>query len=374
MAAKPVTESLETGTRARLRRGLRIATLVIAAVIVCGLGLAHLLDHLDRYEPPGAQLVAFGALVAVLAGEAVLLSRRRPWGNLRFAAIALILAAAVLSYATLPEGRTSTTVDWMFGAANWAGLVVLLDRPPRTIGAFLLAHELTAILNLVLFDEPSRDAWLRLATGSVNVVGYPLCVAMISGALGRVGLAAARAERELERTRTEEAIAAESHRRRQRRFEELADTTVPLLTGLADGSLPPTDTGVKRRCAIEAARMRRLFAQVDVVDDPLLHELRNCADVADRKGVEVELDTSGRVPELPPEVRRELTEAALTALATAESCARVTVAASPELVSLSVVADCGALELTAGPSGRVLVETFHDDELTWMEATWTPVR
>lgn len=75
-----------------------------------------------------------------------------------------MLAASVLSYATLPEGRTSTTVDWMFGAANWVGVVVLLDRPLRASGAFLLAHELTALLNLLLLDQPSPQALARFAT------------------------------------------------------------------------------------------------------------------------------------------------------------------------------------------------------------------
>ena len=41
--------------------------------------------------------------------------------------------------------------------------------------------------------------------------------------------------------------------------------------------------------------MRRLFAETDMVTNPLLHELRHCADIADRKGVVVELDARGHV-------------------------------------------------------------------------------
>lgn len=359
-------------TRATLHRGLRIATLAIAAIIVCGPGLTNLLRRLDRYESQTAQLVAFATLVAILAAEAVLLTMGRPWGRLRVPAVGLILAASALSSVTLPAGRTSTTVDWIFGAANWVGIVVLLDRPLRSLLAFLAAHELTALGNLLLLDEPSRAALLRFATGSVNVIGYPLCVAVVTIGLRRIATAAGRAAAQLERVRTAEAIAVESHRHRAQRFAALSGTTVPLLEGLARGSLSPGDADVQRRSAIEAARMRRLFAEIDTAADPLLHELRHCADIADRKGVVVEFDARGRCPELAVAVRRDLTEAALTALATAASWARVTVIGEPALVSVNVVADCAELSPPPPATAEVRIGTLRDDGRIWMEATWQP--
>ena len=85
------------------------------------LGLINLLRHLDSHDVPAAQFGAFAALTAVLATEAVLVVRQRPWGALRWPAVAVVLAASALSYLTLPDGKTSTTVDWLFGAANWVG-------------------------------------------------------------------------------------------------------------------------------------------------------------------------------------------------------------------------------------------------------------
>jgi len=239
--------------------------------------------------------------------------------------------------------------------------------------AFLVTHELLALLNLLLFHEVDRSSLARFATGSVTVFGLPLCVAVVAAVLGRIAVAAATATRELERVRTEEAVAVALHRRRAQRFTELAGTTVPLLEGLADGSLTPADPVVRRGCAIEAARMRRLFAESDTVENPLLHELRYCADIADRKGVEVELDARGRWPVPPVAVRRDLTDAALTALATAGSWARVTVVGSTDLVSVNVVADCGELTVAPPATPDVRVETFGDDGTTWMEAQWQPV-
>ncbi len=360
--------------RSQVPHGLRIATLLISAVIALGLGGANMVRHLAAYELPLVQLGSYAVLGAVLAVETVLVVRRRPWGRLRGLAIVVVLAASALSAVTLPDGRTSTTVDWMFGATNFVGLAVLHDRRLRSVGAFLLAHELIALLNLFLFHDVTRDALLRLATGSVNVIGVPLCVAVGAAAVRRIHAEAEASRREIERVHTEEAVAAELHQRRQQRFAELSGTTVPLLEGFVDGSLSAEDDNVQRRCAIEAARMRRLFAEADEVADPLLHELRHCADIADRKGVVVELDARGKWPTPPREVRRELTEAALTALATAVSWARVTVVGDADLVSVGVVADCGAVRIPPPAIPGVQVETFSNEKMVWIEVRWQPTR
>ncbi len=360
--------------RSQVLHGLRIATLLVSAVIALGLGGANMVRHLAEYELPLVQVGSYAVLGAVFAVEAVLLVLRRPWGQMRRLAIAVILAASALSAVTLPDGQTSTTAEWMFGAANFAGIAVLHDRSLRTVGAFLLAHESIALINLFLFHDVSRDALLRLATGSVNVIGVPLCLAVGAAAVRRIHAETEAARREIERVRTEEAVAAESHRRRRQRFAELSGTTVPLLEGLAGGSLRPEDPDVQRRCAIEAARMRRLFAEVDEVANPLLHELGYCADIADRKGVVVELDSRGQWPTPPREVRRDLTEAALTALATAASWARVTVVGDADLVSVNVVADCSAVDIPRPATPGVSVDTFSNEAMVWIEVQWQPTR
>jgi hypothetical protein len=346
--------------------------LLVTVATTFALGLPALLRELHRFDVPVLQFVSFGALVAVLAVEAVLVVRRRPWRGARWAAIAVVLAATLLSYADLPHNRTSTGTDWVFGIANWAGLVVLLDRPLRTQMAFLVTHEALALANLLLFHDVSRSSLARFATGSVSVFGMPLCFAVVAAVLRRISTEAAAATRELERVRTAEAVAVNAHRRRTQRFAELSTTTVPLLEGLADASLDPSAPEVRRRCSIEAARMRRLFAETDTVANPLMHELRHCADIADRKGVEVELDARGVWPVPPVPVRRALTDTALTTLATASSWARVTVIGSSEEVSVNVVADC---EEPAGPVHTrpdVRVATFGTAGTIWTEATWRP--
>ncbi|MFI7117018.1 hypothetical protein [Amycolatopsis sp. NPDC049868] len=359
-------------TQEQLRRGLRIAVLLVAILTVDVLGLSNLSRGLKSHDLPAVQFAALAALTAVLAVEVVLVVRRRPWGRARRLAIVIVLAASTLAYLTLPAGKTATTVDWLFGAANWAGVVVLLDRPLRTMLVFLLTHESLALANLLVFHDVNRTVLARFVTGSVTVFGLPLCVAVVAAMLGRIGARAASATRELERLRTAEAAAAGAHGRRTQRIAELADTTVPLLAGLADGSLLPSDPLVQRGCAIEAARMRRLFAETDAVENPLLHELRHCADIADRKGVEVDLDVRGHWPVPPVAVRRDLTDAALTALATAGSWARVTVTGGAGLVSVNVVADCVEPIVSTPATPDVRVEIFDGDGTVWMEARWQP--
>src|SRR4051812_39863509 len=88
--------------------------------------------------------------------------------------------------------------------------------------------------------------------------------------------------------------------------------------------------------------MRRLFAEADDVDDPLLHDLRACAALAGRRGAAGGLATPGSWPVLPRELRRGLTDAPLAALATAGLSARVTVVGTPAGVAVSVVTEADA--------------------------------
>ena len=177
----------------------------------------------------------------------------------------------------------------------------------------------------------------------------------------------ARAVRDRERQRTADAVAERLHRDRRQRYAGL--DTVPLLAGLAAGVLDPTDEQVRTRCAVEAGRLRRLFAERDEAPDPLLHELRSCVDTAERRGLTVYLGTRGARPEPPLRVRRALTEPLLTVLATARSQARITLIGSPATVTVSVVAD-GDVPCPPAGNGEVTVTHLEEDGRHWVEATW----
>ena len=116
----------------------------------------------------------------------------------------------------------------------------------------------------------------------------------------------------------------------------------------------------------------RLFAETDDVSAPLLHELRHCVDIADRRGVLVELHTSGSWTEPPLEVRRALTDGPLAALATAATWARVTVVGTPDAVAVTAVSDSGRLDLPPVRHPTVNVTTGLDRQIFLVEAKWAP--
>lgn len=363
--------AIERSTRAELMSRLRVGILAAASGGLMLLCLPNMLRDWKLYEPAWAQVVSFVMLAGVLAVEAALVVRGRLWPlRWQWPALGVVLLASVVSYATLPYGHAASAGDWIFGEATWVGLVVLLSRPLPVHLGFLGLHWSIALVNMLLSTDVGRAMVLRFATGSVGVIGYPLCMAVTAAAFRGIARAAARAKWQTEQVAIAEAAAAESHLRRQQRFADLDVSTMPLLEGLASGRLDPADPRVQRDCAVEAARMRRLFAEVDVVPNPLLHELRHCAEVADRKGVLVELDARGEWPDLPLPVRRDLTEAALTVLATAASWARVTVVGDPDSVSVNVLADCGPLDLPLPATPGVRLESFNTAERLWVEVRW----
>jgi hypothetical protein len=185
--------------------------------------------------------------------------------------------------------------------------------------------------------------------------------------------AAAVAEAEAAVRRQRE-IADELHAGRRDRYLALHRSVGPLLSGLADGELDPGDREVRHRCAVEASRLRRLFAETDDVVDPLLHELRACSYIADQRGVLVDLQVLGRLPGLDRPVRRALTEAPLLALAGAERHARVTVVGRSDEVAVSVLVDppgqVGVAEPTPVMESAVTVTMLDAADRRWVEARW----
>jgi hypothetical protein len=357
-------------TAQRFLLGLRLAALLITVVILLSLSLPNLVRSLPHYRPAWVQVTAFVVVSAILVIEGVLALRRSGWGPLRWAAVVSTIAADVAGYASLPEHGAITLADWAFGNIGWVGVILLVDRRLWELIAFLTLHESITVTALVLSGGVDRTTLLSAAALSINTVGFPLAGAVAATALRSIARAAEDAAHQAEQVRLAEAIADGLHERRRQRFANIYNTTVPLLHGLASKSLDPHDDSVQRRCAIEAARMRRLFAEIDVVPNPLVHELRHCADVADRKGILVELDSRGHWPDPPLEIRRALTEAPLAALATARSWARVTVVGTDELLSVSVIADCGQIDLPTIAVDGAQIKTILDHDILWVETQW----
>ncbi|UCM89395.1 sensor histidine kinase [Streptomyces marincola] len=323
-----------------LFRGLRHAGLVILAVIHFALALPSLLGSLPGYSHPPLQVAAFCVLTGVLLVTAAYLLRGRPWPA-RWPAPALgaVLAASVAATSQLPADDFLRTPHWSFLEAGWFGVVLLGHRGFQAVGAFIAGHLALMIGLLYAAGAPSRPDAAGMALSALAVCGFQVAVVLGLGLLRDRTDAIAAAARDRESLRIRATAALHIHADQRERYRALQATVLPLLGALARGTADPEDPAVRRACAREATRLRRLFAESDYAGDQLIHELRACIDVAERAGVTVSLAVRGEPLHLPQEVRRALTDPVIAALAAARHTARATVVRAPGQVRVGVVID-----------------------------------
>lgn len=266
----PNVDSLQSlpGATAHFLYGLRIGVIAVVATVLASLSLTR---NPAVYRPLWGQVAVFALIMIILAIEAYLAYQRRGWGRVRWIGIAATLAATVASCLSLPPGGAATSADWAYGLVGWVGVIFLLEPPLRELVAFLVAVAGINLYSLTLTPNLGTDAYFNFMSASIGTIGYPLAVGVGAAVLRCVAGQAYDASQRSAQIRVEESLADALHEFRQRRFDDLSRSALPLLRGLADGHLDPDDAGVQRACAVEAARMRRLFAESDDVPDQLLH-------------------------------------------------------------------------------------------------------
>jgi hypothetical protein len=191
-------------------------------------------------------------------------------------------------------------------------------------------------------------------------------VRALDAAAGQAAAAARSEHAARERAATAEIIRVARHAR----WLALQESTAPLVAELAAGTADPGDPRTRARCAVQAARLRRLLAEGDEVPGSLVHELHASADVAERRGVAVEIETAGLLPQVPGPARRVITDAAIAILTAARSQARITLAAVAVGIAVSFVADTGALVRLPAAGEGVAIDHQQDAGLLWAEARW----
>ncbi|WP_327371767.1 sensor histidine kinase [Streptomyces sp. NBC_01217] len=367
--------------RGQLLHGAQLAALLISLLSQFTLSLQQLTAYQGVYRPAWAQTAAFVCLVVVaITGATYLLRGRRIPPRVRWWGLCSVLAVSAICAFTLPPEQSTGAPDWAFGVVGWHALFLLADLRVRVFAAFLGAHVGLNATAVSLSGAPTIAQWATMGISTIGSCGFQLSVGvlmtyLLHGTAPAAGTAAAR-EEEL---RTRERIHEDMQRDHKERYRALTATTVPLLVGLGHGVLSPHDEEVRLRCGVEAARMRRLFAESDAVLDPLLNELRACVEVAEHQGVTVSLAVRGQPGEVPVEVRRELADPVAVILGRTRSTARVTVVWTPRAVRVSVVSeDCadgpGTAEV-AQAHGRatdanVTVARTARGGSVWVEAGW----
>ncbi|OLT41362.1 hypothetical protein BJF85_23800 [Saccharomonospora sp. CUA-673] len=360
--------------RDRLLRGAQLVALIVAVTIQITNCLPQLIANQHRFGPWWMEVAGFTALTAVAGVMGAMLLRRRSWSHrLAFLLAGICIAASVVASIPVPARLLLVADDWSFGIAGWYIVALLLRTRLPVITGFLGLHAATTVAEIAVKGMPERYIAALMGLAAVSVLGVQIAVALLAALLGRTAAAAGKAAEREERTRIDEEVGELTHRDHQERYARLLDTTVPLLTGLAYGTLDADDDTVRRRSAVEAARMRQLFAETDDVSDRLLHELRAGIDIAQRQGVSVQLAVRGEIRDVPHPARRELVDTAATALASARTTARATVMRTPTAVRVSVVADAPhdtATTIERAPRTHTRVTTTTNDRTLWTEAVW----
>lgn len=367
--AAPATVQPAAVLLARYGRAFDIAiVVVVAGWQVAGAG-SQLLPDRALYGSFAFQCAAWLVIAAAIAAGSVRLLRGRtgpPWGW----ALAGVALAASTAVALDCRGGDLLRADWAWGAAGWVGVLVLLRRPLAEVAGFLAVEALAtfAVLAHAGLDRAGLAGFITILAQSVAI---QLVVAGAARSLGATAREAAQAAQGEAAAREQEVIAGRLRADRLARWAALHETAGPLLRGLAAGTADPADPDIRRACAVEAARLRRLMAESDDSPGPLVHELHACADVAEQRGVAVDIEAVGTLPGVPAHVRRVITDTAIAVLTTARSQARVTLTALAEGVAVSLVADCPDRPALPAAAGGIILEQERDQHNLWVEARWT---
>ncbi len=356
-----------TYLRDRLLVTIRAVLLTVALTMQFGV-YGHL--FLTRWRDLGSEVVVYLVLAVTGLGGAVFLAvRGRTPAPVRWVGAALLVGCSVATAAMLPPDAVQLAEHWSFSVIGWHALALLFDVSLWWFVGFCVAHVAVFAWPAVTAGASARDL-AAMAVVVVAVVGFQLGVALSARLVRAIADGAARTSAAEERLIMREEAAAAAARHRERRYADLRTTTLPLLAGLAGGDLDPHDVVVRKRCAVEASRMRRLFSETDAADDRLLHELGAVIDIADRHGATVHLSVRGAPIDVPKPVRRELLAPVAEALVTAGSTARLTVVYAPDRVRLSVL--CTAPDPPVTPSGAEEIDCTAsvDGGRLWLETSW----
>lgn len=361
---------LDTGRatylRSRLLTTIRAVLLTVALTMQFGV-YGHL--FLTGWTGHGVEVVIYAVLAGTGITAAILAARGRTPAAVRWVGAGTLLACSVTTSVILPPDAVALAEHWSFSVIGWHALALLFDVALWWFVGFCVVHVVVSAWPAVAAGASTQDL-AAMAVVVVAVVGFQLGVAMSARLVRAIADASARTSEAEELLITQEQATAAAARHRERRYADLHLTTVPLLAGLAESELDPRDPAVRRRCAVEASRMRRLFSETETADDQLLHELGAAIDIADRHGATVQLLVRGTPIDVPKPVRRELLAPVAEALVTPGAEARLTVLYAPDRVHLSVL--CTAANPPVTPScgsGIDQVSSISGGRL-WLETSW----
>jgi hypothetical protein len=352
----------------RYQRAFTVAVVfLVAGWHLAGAG-GQLLHNRAAYGSFAFQVAMWLVMALAIAAGSVLVLRGAPGWRPAWAVALIALAASTAAAAASPAGQM-LAVNWAWGSAGWIGVLVLFRRRFSEL-AWFLAAEALATLGVLAWDglnRPDLAGFLAVLAWSTGAqVAVAAGVRALDIAADHAAAAARSEDAARERAATAEIIAAARHAR----WLTLQESAVPLIAELAAGMADPGDAQVRVRCAVQAARLRRLMAEGDEVPGSLVHELHASADMAERRGIAVEIETAGSLPQVPGPARRVITDAAITILTATRSQARITLASVTAGIAVSFVTDSAAVVLLPAAGEGVAIQQEQDGGMLWAEARW----
>ncbi len=345
----------------QLARGYGYGLLVIAAVVV-------LMQSPRAVFGPGSVVPEHAAVVAVMVAMCAVAGvglRRRMSNRARQLAALVVVAAVPVQGLLLPQAQVFTAAYWALGAAGWP-VAALTARLPLRQSLCWLAAVWVVGSAVVLASSPSRTDLVEL--------GYNLaCMAMVQATALGFTAPMRRSVRAAERLQTEHGrlLAADEISRAlqsdfRHRYQRLAETVVPLLQRLQANPDTARDPAIRAACLVESARLRRLFAQVDVHEHPLMAELTPAIELAEKRGVTVTADFAPELPALSDEVAAALLDLPARMLATARTKARIVISTDETGLAVSIISDC--VHPGSPPREGIGVHTITVlGDITWLQ-------
>ena len=226
------------------------------AVVLPSLALLQVLADAHDYRQP---VVAVLVWLAVLGAGTWLVPRSRA-GGLTTAETAAAIAIAVAAVAAIgavhrPDSDPGHVNLAVLGTVWLLALVVMSHSARVWIPVALLVF---AVEGALLFYGQGLN---RLSLSQLGAAGYIIAAVLIAFAALRPTLdthvtMAVRQAALANRAAAERAAAAAIKQERRGRLAVLEEEALPLLRGIADGTLDPADAGVREQCARHAAVLR----------------------------------------------------------------------------------------------------------------------
>ncbi|MGE5830206.1 MAG: hypothetical protein ACM30G_17860 [Micromonosporaceae bacterium] len=308
-------------------------------------------------------------VVGVVIAVVVWRGGGRRIGGVQSVAVIVLVGVVVVAWAS-PTRAPMDPYSWAYSTSAWFVMVAGWRLRIRALMWFLVANTLVGLAALIASGNTDRVSVARFVIVSYGVSVLQVSVLVGSRVLTTVARRTAEAQEAQARLANRRLAAGAVHEARRARFDEVRQAAAELLADLAEDRLDLTNTTTQQHMRIAVSRLRRLIVETDEVPEPLQHELRACADAAERRGVEVDLQAPvGHLPALPVAARRALTEPVIHVLAGARTRARITVVARPTDITVAVVADAPPDTTVAGGAETEL--TFdREGDVLWAQTRW----